>query len=744
MKRCSSIPTRARRAVTASLVALLAVLGLVACDAKKQKDTTPGNGNPPVETSKKAAPEPVKPEPAKVVDVNPFLQETWGTPHEIPPFDKIKMEHYMPAFEKGMKDQKAAIAKITSQKEAPSFENTIEPLEYSSESLDRVANVFFLIASADTNDEMQKIQKDITPILTRHSDDILLDAKLFERIRTLATARVNWAGTLEQRMVLDKHYKRFVRGGALLSAEDQKKLRAINEELANLSLKYNENLLAEVKRFELVLTTEAELDGLPESVRAAALAAGKARGKEGKWVFTLDKPSWIPFLQYSKRRDLREKLYKGYINKGDHNDDLDNKKLIAKVASLRVSQAKLLGFKNYADYALDIQMAKNSAGVYKLLDQLWKAALPNGKKEAAALQKMIDKEKPRFKLASWDWWYYAEKLRKEKYDLDEEAMRPYFQLENVINGVFGVSGKLYGLKFVEQKDYPKYNPEVRSFDVLGADGKLVGVLVADFHPRPGKRGGAWMGEYRQQKRKAGKNVEPIVTIVCNFTRPTPDTPALLSFEEVSTLFHEFGHALHGLLSDSTYPMVAGTNVPTDFVELPSQIMEHWASEPEVLKSFAKHWKTGEVIPVALVEKMTKSQLFNQGFETVEYLAASMLDMAWHTLTDPTELDAAAFEKKTLAKLGLIPEIISRYRSTYFSHVVGGYAAGYYSYIWAAVLDNDAFEAFREARNIFDPATAAKFRKLLASGHTQEPMELYKAFRGREPKIEPLLKQRGLK
>jgi peptidyl-dipeptidase Dcp len=717
---------------------LLAATGLLACDRKQQAQTTP------VEPEKTAAPDPAKTEPAKVVDVNPFLQAVWATPNEFPPFDQIKSSHYMPAFEKGMKDQKDAIAKITASKEPPTFENTIEPLEYSSETLDRVANVFFLIAGADLNDELQKIQQDITPILTRHSDDILLDAKLFERIKTLATARVNWAGTVEQRTVLDKHYKRFVRGGALLSPDDQKKLRAINEELANLSLKYNENLLAEVKRFELVLTTEAELEGLPASVRAAALATGKARGKEGKWVFTLDKPSWIPFLQYSKRRDLREKLYLGYINKGDHNDDLDNKKLIARVAALRVAQAKLLGFKNYADFALDIQMAKDSAGVYKLLDQLWKAALPNGKKEAAALQKMIDKEKGGFKLASWDWWYYAEKLRKEKYDLDEEAMRPYFQLENVINGVFGVAGRLYGLKFVEQKDYPKYNAEARTYEVQNADGTLLGLLVADFHPRPGKRGGAWMGEYRQQKRKGGKMIHPIVTIVCNFTRPTGDTPALLSFEEVSTLFHEFGHALHGLLSDCTYPIVAGTNVPTDFVELPSQVMEHWASEPEVLKTFAKHWKTGEVIPAALVEKMTKSQLFNQGFETVEYLAASMLDMAWHTLTDPKELDAAAFEKQTLGKLGLIPEIISRYRSTYFSHVVGGYAAGYYSYIWAAVLDNDAFEAFREAKNIFDPATAAKFRKLLSSGHTQEPMALYRAFRGREPKIEPLLKQRGLK
>jgi len=727
-----------------TLLALTVAAGLAACDGPKKR-TVPETVTPPVEPQKKATPAPEpKPEPVKVVDVNPFLQNSWGTPHEIPPFEKIKLAHYLPAFEQAMRVQKVIIGSITAEKEPPTFANTIEPLEASGLPLAQVANVFFLIAGADVNDEMQKLQQEVTPILTRHQDDILLDAKLFERIKTLATARVRWAGTKEQRMVLDKWYKNFVRGGALLGSEDQKKMRALNEELAKLSLKFNENLLAEVKRFELVLTTEAELEGLPESVRAAALATGKARGKEGKWVFTLDKPSWIPFLQYSKRRDLREKLYKGYITKGDHGDDLDNKKIISRIAALRVQQAKLLGFTHFADYALDVQMAKNAKGVYKLLDQLWKAALPNGKKEAAALQKLIDREKGGFKLASWDWWYYAEKLRKEKYDLDEEALRPYFKLENVINGVFDVSGRLYGLKFVERKDLPKYHAEVRTYEVQEADGKLVGVLLADFHPRPGKRGGAWMGEYRQQVKLGGKHVHPIVTIVCNFTRPTGDTPALLSFEEVSTLFHEFGHALHGLLSNNTYPLVTSTNVPTDFVELPSQIMEHWASEPEVLRSFAKHWKTGEVIPPALIEKMTKSQLFNQGFETVEYLAAALLDMAWHTQTDPAELDTDAFEKKTLAKLGLIPEIIARYRSTYFAHITGGYAAGYYSYIWSAVLDNDAFEAFREAKNVFDPATAKKFRTLLSSGHTADPMDLYKAFRGREPKIEPLLKQRGLK
>ena len=674
--------------------------------------------------------------------MNPFFIE-WNTPHGMPPFEQIRPEHYRPAFERAMQIQKNIIASIASNTDVPTFANTIEPFEYSGTELDRVGNVFFLVTSADANDELQNIRKEIMPILTRHQDDIYLNEKLFARIKAVYdNAQAVTALSPEQRQLLTVHYRRFVRGGALLDPEKKQQLRAINEELSKLAVQYNDNLLSEGKRFEMLLTNEADLEGLPESVRAAAADAAKARGKQG-WLFTLDKPSWIPFLQYSKRRDLREKLYRGYISRGDHGDELDNQKIITRIASLRVQQAKLLGFSTFADYVLDEQMAKNPKSVFDLLDRLWKAALPNAKKEAAELQKLANREKPRVKLASWDWWYYAEQLRKQRYDLDEEQLRPYFQLDNVINGVFGVAGKLYGLTFEERKDLPKYNPEVRTFEVKESDGRLVGLLLADFHPRPGKRVGAWMGEYRQQMKKEGRHVHPIVTIVCNFTRPTGDRPALLSFEEVETLFHEFGHALHGLLSDCTYPTIAGTNVPRDFVELPSQIMEHWASEPEVLRMYAKHYKTGEIIPQTLIDRMAKARFFNQGFETVEYLAAAYLDMRWHTLTDPTEQETTAFEKKVLDGIGLIPEIVSRYRSTYFAHIVGGYAAGYYSYIWAAVLDNDAFEAFKESKDIFHAPTAARFRKLLASGYTEEPMILYERFRGSKPKIEPLLRHRGL-
>ncbi len=722
--------------------AWIAVLALfLGCQKNETKTLTAVP--PPAAVTNTAPPAPTPPaEPPKETVMNPFFEE-WTTPHGMPPFDRIKPEHYRPAFERAMKEQKEIIARIVANPEAPTFANTVEPFEYSSLALDRVGNVFFLVASADANDELQNIRKEIMPVLTRHQDDIYLDEKLFARIRAVHDdAKAVAALSPEQKQLLTVHYRRFVRGGALLSAEQKKQLRAVNEELANLAVRYNDNLLAEGKRFEMLLTDAAELEGLPDSVRSAAADAARARGKQG-WLFTLDKPSWIPFLQYSRRRDLREKLYKGYITRGDHGDELDNKKIIARIAALRVQQAKLLGFPTFADYTLDEQMAKTPKAVFELLDRLWKAALPNAKKEAAELQKLADREKPRVKLASWDWWYYAEQLRKQRYDLDEEQLRPYFQLDNVLAGVFGVAGRLYGLKFEERKDLPKYNPEVRTFEVKEADGRLVGLLLTDFHPRPGKRVGAWMGEYRQQMKKDGKHVHPIVTIVGNFTRPTGDTPALLSFEEVETLFHEFGHALHGLFSDCTYPSIAGTNVPRDFVELPSQIMEHWASEPEVLRMYAKHYKTGETIPQALIDRMAKARTFNQGFETVEYLAASYLDMRWHTLTEPVEQDTAAFEKKALDGIGLIPEIVSRYRSTYFAHIVGGYAAGYYSYIWAAVLDNDAFEAFREAKDIFHAPTAARFRKLLSSGYTEEPMVLYERFRGAKPRIEPLLRHRGL-
>ncbi len=676
--------------------------------------------------------------------VNPFFAD-YGTPHEVPAFDKIKAEHYMPAFKKGMEEQKKEIEAIVNKTEEPDFENTIEAMELTGALLTKVESVFFNLTSAETNDELQKIQKDVTPLLSKHSDDINLNAKLFARVKAVYDKRDKLNLNQEQQMVLKKYYQGFVRGGAELKPEDQDKLRKLNAELSMLALKFGENLLNEVKTFEMVLDKKEDLAGLPESVIAGAAETAKARGHEGKWAFTLDKPSWIPFLQYSTRRDLREKLYKGYINKGNNNNELDNKKVISKMAALRVEKANLLGFKTYAAYIVDKNMAKTPANVYKLLNQLWKAALPIAKKEAAELQKMINKEGGKFKLASWDWWYYAEKLRKEKYNLDENQLRPYFKLDNVRDGAFHVAKQLFGIEFVERTDIPKYHKDVQTFEVKDKDGKFIGIFLMDFHPRPGKRGGAWMNSYRKQVRIKGKQVYPVIVNVCNFSKPVGDKPALISFDEVETLFHEFGHGLHGLLSNCTYNSVSGTSVPRDFVELPSQLMEHWASQPEVLKVYAKHYKTGEVIPQELIKKLENSSHFNQGFGTTEYLAAALLDMNWHTLTEAKEVDTTSFENDYLKKIGLIPEIISRYRSTYFSHITGGYAAGYYVYIWAAVLDNDAFEAFKEKGNIYDQETATKLRKFIyGSGGSDEAMKLYKSFRGADPKIEPLLKNRGLK
>jgi len=674
---------------------------------------------------------------------NPFF-ETWNTPFGTPPFEKIQLKHYMPAFKKGMENQQQEIQAIANNKEAPTFENTLEAMEESGKLLTKVSNVFFNLTSANTSDELQAISKEVSPLLSKHSDDIMLNAKLFQRIKAIYEQRDQLDLTAEQNRLLEKYYEDFVRNGANLSDEDKEKLREINKQLSMLTLQFGENVLKEDNNFELVIDNEEDLSGLPEAVRAAAAEAAKAKGYEGKWLFTLHKPSLIPFLQYSDKRDLREKMFKAYIMRGDNDNEYDNKKILTKIVSLRVKRAHLLGYPTHADYVLEENMAKTPKNVYDLLWKIWKPALNMAKKEAYELQSMIYKEGNNFKLQPWDWWYYSEKVRKAKYDLDEEMLRPYFKLGNVIQGVFDVAHKLYGLTFEERHDISVYHPDVKVFEVKDADGSHLGILYTDYFPRASKRGGAWMNAYRKQQRVGGVEVTPIVCNVFNVSKPTADNPSLLSFEEVSTLFHEFGHALHGLLSDCTYPLLSGTEVPRDFVELPSQIMENWAAEPEVLKSFAKHYKTGEPIPDELIEKIKKSSKFNQGFATVEYLAASFLDMDWHTLTDTTLQNAHEFEKKSMDRIGLIPEIVVRYRSPYFRHIFsGGYSAGYYSYIWAEVLDSDAFQAFKET-SLFDKETAAKFRKyILSRGGTEEPMEMYKKFRGREPKIEPLLKKRGL-
>ena len=676
---------------------------------------------------------------------NPFFTE-WDTPFGVPPFSEIKIDHYAPAFEEGMKQQKAEVAAIAESSETPTFANTVEALDRSGELLDRVANVFFAMKSSMTNDELEAVAKEVVPKLSQHGDEIRLNDALFRRIEGVYEQRDNLDLTPEQSRLLEENYKSFVRGGAKLSPEKKKRLTEINSELSLLSLSFGEHVLKENNRFELVIENEGDLAGLPEGVVAAAAETAKERGHEGKWVFTLHKPSLIPFLQYSERRDLREKIYKGYIDRGNHDDELDNKKICAQMAALRVERAKLLGYETHADFVLEENMAKEPAKVYELLRKLWTPALARAKAEAADMQKMIDEEGGKFKLQSWDWWYYAEKIKKAKYDLDETMLRPYLKLENVLAGAFDVATRLYGLQFEKRDDVPVYHKDVVAYEVKEADGAHVGLLLVDYFPRQSKRGGAWMSKFRGQWKEDGKDIRPVIYNVGNFTKPTADKPSLLSFEETETLFHEFGHALHGLLSECTYKGLAGTNVPRDFVELPSQIMENWASEPEVLKMYARHYETGEAMPDELIEKIRKARHFNQGFETTEYLAASFLDMDWHTLTEAdADKDTVAFETKSLNAIGLIPEIISRYRSPYFQHIFsGGYSSGYYSYIWAAVLDADAFAAFKETGNLFDPATARAFREnVLSKGNTDDPMTLYKKFRGKEPSIEPLLERRGL-
>ena len=674
---------------------------------------------------------------------NPFYTD-YETPFKTPPFSKIKLEYYMPAFMDGMKQEQDEIEAIASNAEAPTFENTIVAMEKTGELLDKVSHVFYNMTSANTNDELQTIAKELSPLLSKHRDDISLNDALFQRVKAVYQQKDNLDLNTEQKMLLDKYYKGFVRSGANLDEKQKNELREINKELSLLTLQFGENVLKENNTFELVLNNQDDLAGLPDAVVTAAAEAANERGHEGKWVFTLHKPSLIPFLQYSTKRDLREKMFKGYINRGDNNNELDNKKILSKIAALRVRRANLLGYKTHAAYVLEENMAKNSGNVYELLNKLWKPALAVAKREAQELQAMIESEGKDFKLEPWDWWYYTEKLKKAKFDLEDEDLRPYFQVDNVRKGAFDVATRLFGITFTERKDISVYHEDVTVYEVKEADGTHIGILYTDYFPRASKRGGAWMNEYRVQSNMDGKNIRPLIVNVGNFSKPTADQPALISFDEALTLFHEFGHALHGLLTDCTYPKLSGTNVARDFVELCSQIMENWASEPEVLRSYAKHYQTNEPIPEELIEKIQRSGKFNQGFETVEYLAASFLDMDWHTLTEAVELDPITFENKSMAKIGLIPEIVSRYRSPYFQHIFsGGYASGYYSYIWAEVLDADAFQAFKET-GLFDRQTAQAFRdNILAAGGTEDPMVLYKRFRGADPKIEPLLERRGL-
>ncbi len=680
---------------------------------------------------------------AQTISNNPFFEE-WNTPFQTPPFSKIKNEHFLPALEEGIKQQRAELEQIINNSDSPTFQNTIAALEKSGKLLTKVNRVFFNLTSANTNDELQKVAEIITPQLTKLNNDIYLNENLYQRIKAIYDQRESLNLNKEELRLLENYYTDFTRAGIGLSEDKKTRLREINEQLSSLQLKFGDNLRKETNALGLVIDKQEDLIGLPEAVIKAAAELAEANGLKGKWAFNLQRPSWTPFLQYSQKRELREKLYNAYINRGNNNNEFDNKEIIKKIVELRIEKAKLLGYETYAHFKLEKNMAKTPENVLKFLNELWLPSINQAKVEAAEMQKLIDDEGGNFKLAAWDWWYYAEKVKKAKYALDEEMLRPYFKMENVRKGAFDVASKLYGIKFIKRDDIEVYDSDVEVYEVQEADGSLVGILYTDYYPRNGKRAGAWMSYYRGQSNMDGEMIYPLVVNVGNFTKPTSDKPALLSFDDVNTLFHEFGHALNGLFNRSVYP--GSKRSPVDFVELPSQIMENWASHPDVLKMYATHYLTNEPMPDELIQKIQNAQYFNKGFEQTEYLAASFLDMDWHTLKEPMEIDVESFEKNSLNKIGLIPEIASRYQSTNFNHIFGGdgYSAGYYGYSWAAVLDADAFEAFLET-DLFNQEVAKSFREnILEKSGSDDPMELYKKFRGREPKVDALLKRLGFK
>ena len=687
-------------------------------------------------------------------NINPFFQE-WNTPYEVPPFMDIKDEHYMPAYQKGMEENLSEIDVIVNNPEAPTFANTIEELERTGKLLTKVARVFSNLASSNTNPKLQELQRELSPMLSAHYDKISLNEGLFNRVEAIWQEKESLDLTSEQRKLLEDTRKQFVRSGALMSEEQKKQITEINSKISGLSTSFGQNLLAETNGFELILNL-SDLDGLSDGVIAAALDAAsqkmeKAETEEekqrykDKYVFTPHRSSMYPFLTESTRRDLREKLYKSYVMRGDNNNETDNKEIAAQIAKLRAERAQIMGYKTHAHFVLDDNMLKTPEEVYDLLTKLWKPAVKRAKVEVADMQDVADAEGQNFKIAAWDWWHYSEKVRKEKYNLDESAIKPYLSLDNVLKGVFSTTNKLWGLNFTEIFDIDLYHPDARVWEVTDKDGSHLGVFIGDYFTRSNKRGGAWMSSFKGQSNLDGRE-RPIVVNVCNFPAPVGDNPALLSFDNVVTLFHEFGHAMHGTLTDVTYGSMAGTSGPRDFIELPSQLLEHWASEPEVLKSFATHYETGEPIPDDLIEKLLNASKFNQGFINTEYLAASLLDMDWHTISAEEDLkDANRFESESMKKVGLIDEIAPRYRTTYFAHIFsGGYSSGYYSYVHAAVLDSDAFEAFKEAGDVFDPNLSSKLRSTIYSkGSTEEAMDLFVQFRGRKADIGPLLKVRGL-
>ena len=673
---------------------------------------------------------------------NPLLAE-WAGALELPPFEAIRPAHFRPAFDRALADHRAEIDAIAENPAPASFENTIAALERSGRALERVASVFFVLAGADTSDEIEAIERDISPLLARHNNALYLNRALYSRIADLYDRRDALSLDAEQARVLERYRTRFVRSGAALERPAQDRLAAINERLASLGTQFGQNVLADEKSFTMVLE-EGDLAGLPEFARAAARAAADDRGHPGKYAITLARSSIETFLQFASRRDLREKAFQAWIARGENGGTTDNRALIGEMVALRAERAKLLGFANFADYRLDDQMAKTPQAARQLLDEVWGRALAKAAVERDALQAMIAEEGGNFALAPHDWRYYAEKLRKARYDLDEAEIKPYFQLDKMIEAAFETARRLFGLSF-KPVDAALYHSDARAWNVTDAQGRHVALFIGDYFARPSKHSGAWMTSLRDQEKLTG-NIRPIILNVCNFSKPAAGQPALLSFDDARTLFHEFGHALHGMLSDVTYPLLAGTAVPSDFVELPSQLYEHWLEVPEILQKYALHARTGEPMPKALLDRLLATRTFNQGFATVEYTACALVDLNLHSLPDAKVLDVTAFERKDLERIAMPPEIVMRHRLPHFQHLFsgGGYAAGYYSYMWSEVLDADAFAAFEETGNAFDPPTAKRLRDYVYSaGNRRDPEDAYKAFRGRLPTVDALLKKRGL-
>ena len=672
-----------------------------------------------------------------------ILNTRFDTPFNTAPFSKIKTEAYLPAFKKAIENAKNEIDQIVENSALPSFENTIEALDYTGEQLDRISSIFFNLNAAETNDAIQKIAQEVSPLLTEFSNDIALNVALFERVKSVYNAKETLSLSKEQQTLLDKKYKGFSRNGANLNDAQKEILREIDKEQSQLKLTFGENILAETNRYELLITKPADLEGLPEGAMEAAKQLAVEKNKEG-WLFTLNYPSYVPFMTYAKNRGLRKKLALAFGQKGFQNDALDNQEIVLKIAQLRFKRAQLLGYETHAHFVLEERMAKTPETVRNFLEDLLSKALPAAKKEFKELEDFAIKLDHIDRLEKWDSAYYSEKLKQERFNFDDEQLKPYFKLENVIEGAFGVAQKLFGLHFTQSHDIDTYHKDVMTYTVEDSQQNLVAIFYADFFPRSGKRNGAWMTSYKPQFVKNNKNERPHVSIVCNFTKPTSTKPSLLTFNEVTTLFHEFGHALHGMLADTIYPSLSGTSVAWDFVELPSQIMENWCYEKEALALFAKHYETGASIPMDLIDKIKAAATFQQGMQTMRQLSFGLLDMNWHGI-DPSEIaDVKQHETTAFKETQLFPEVKENCMSTAFSHIFqGGYSSGYYSYKWAEVLDADAFEFFKET-DLFDPKIAEAFKtNVLSKGGTQDPLELYIKFRGQKPKVEALLKRSGL-